>query len=195
MIQLINFYKKVPEFERLPVEDKMILVRRNIMRLAAILTTIPYGAQSGSVFVDEEKLPWNSPGLQQMQGAEIIMEIQKTLGSFRNLAQFDQKIVRLALVIFMFTEGGNTEAETSDTIVKDGLAVYRAQSYYIDLLWKYMEAEHGPQIAAQIFCEMLFRCISWQTLDLRVRRNAQQNLVALEIDTLPPLMKSVLNLS
>ena len=173
----------------------MILVRRNLMRLAAIHTTIPSESQSDSLAEADEKLPWNSPALQHMQGEEIIMDIHKTLGSFRNLAQFDQKIVRLALVIFMFTAGVNTDAEATDTILNDGLAVYRAQSYYSDLLWKYIETEHGPDIAARIFCEMLFRCISWQTLDLRIRHNARQNLIALEIDSLPPLMKSVLNLS
>ena len=194
-MRLIKFFRQIPEFDQLTTEDKTILVKHNIMQLVPIDSTLSPEASRNPPIGTDDEMPWNSAAFQQIQGQEIVMGIKKMLESFRNLARFDQKIVRLALVILIFTESFTPDAQTSGTILKDGLAVYRAQSYYSDLLWKYMQAQHGSNIATQIFCEIVFRCISWHTLNPKVRQNVRHVALSAAADELTPLMKSLLNLT
>ena len=194
-MRLINFFKRIPEFDQLTVEDKMVLIRHNLMPLITVNTKLSFDSETRQPIANNDNLPWNSALCQQVFGHELVTEMKNTLESFVILTQCDQKIVQLVLIVLILTKGFSTEPETPDTILVDGPAVYRAQCYYSELLWKYMESVHGLDVATHIFHKMISRCIAWQTLDSKIRRDIRQKLSPADEDELSPLMKSLLNIS
>ena len=181
-MRLIRFFRLIPEFDQLTVEDKRILVKHSIMQLVPIDSKSSSEACRSPLADTDDDRPWNSAAFHQIQGDMIVKEIKKTLACFYDLAQFDQKI---------FTEGFTLDAETSDTILNHGLAVYRAQSSYSELLWKYIETQHGSNIATRVFCDIIFRCISWHTLNPNVLQNVRPVALSADADELSPLIKSL----
>ena len=188
------FFKLIPEFHQLAVEDKITLVRHNLMPLVTIyaaLSSLSRSDHSVAPFTDR---PWSCPIFQKVNGPAIIMEIEKIFEPYLQLARCDQKIVQLALIVLILTKGFSTDSDTPDTILTDGLAVYRAQSHYSELLWKYMEAVHGLATATHIFHQMIARFIAWQTVTVKIRRNVRETLLTVDPVNISPLMKSLLNL-
>ena len=193
-MRLLAFFKQIPEFHQLAVEDKIALVRHNLMPLVTIYSTLSSLSRSDQTVAGFSDRPWRCPIFQKVNGAEITMELEKIFEPYLQLARCDQKIVQLALIVLILTKGFSTDSDTPDTILKDGLAVYRAQSVYSELLWKYMEVVHGLPTATHIFHQMISRFIAWQTVSLKIRRNVRETLLAADTDGIPPLMKSLLNL-
>jgi hypothetical protein len=73
------------------------------------------------------------------------------------------------------------------------MAVYRTQNYYIELLWKYMEATHGYEVAVRLFSKLIVNATSWQTMQEDMRNNVLRTLSPKDIDELLPIMKSILH--
>ncbi|CAF4436312.1 unnamed protein product [Adineta steineri] len=71
------------------------------------------------------------------------------------------------------------------------MAVYRAQNYYTELLWKYIETVHGLEKATSIWIQLVTHFITWQTLHKKLRDNVQQNLLTTDMNELLPLMKTL----
>lgn len=176
------------------VQDKVTLVKYNLMPLAIINGTLSYREDTDQVVETETDVPWDSSFMREVHGDEIYLQMRKVFGSFFRIAQYDRKIILLALIVLLLTKGCTGDSDTTQPILIDELAVYRAQSYYTELLWKYMETVHGAEIATRTSQELVFYFISWQTLSSKIRHNIRQVLSQTDMDDLLPLMKSLLHL-
>ncbi|CAF1399238.1 unnamed protein product [Rotaria magnacalcarata] len=74
------------------------------------------------------------------------------------------------------------------------MAVYRAQNYYTELLWKYLETIHGYGKAVHIFNELVAHFTSWQMLQYYLHSNLRNVLSPTEMNELLPIMKSLLHI-
>jgi hypothetical protein len=139
--------------------------------------------------------PWNSTILAKVHGDEIYRRVKKVFDSFARIAQYDQRIIQLALIVFILTKGFSTNGSTSEPILDDSMAVYRAQKYYTELLWKYLQTIHGNGKAIHIFKELVAHFISWQTLQEYPSRSLPNVLIATDMNEVLPIMKSLLQIS
>jgi hypothetical protein len=126
---------------------------------------------------------------------EIYTRVKKIFESFVRIAQYDQRIIQLALIVFILTKGFSTDPDPNEPILNDGIAVYRAQNYYTELLWKYMETVHGSEKSTCIFNDLVAHFVSWQTVEKELRLNLRRNLSPSDINELLPIMKSLLHIS
>jgi len=194
-MRLISFFKQIPEFNELNAHDKLTLVKYNLMPLGILNCTLAYDAKTKSFVEDDSDAPWNPSPWIRIHSEEIYMRVKKIFESFVQIAQYDQRIIQLALIILILTKGFSTNDGASEPILNDGIAVYRAQNYYTELLWKYLETIHGYGKAAQIFNELVAHFISWQTLQRDLQRTLKEALSPAEMDDLLPIMKSLLHVS
>jgi hypothetical protein len=190
-LRLLTFFKQIPEFNDLNVQDKVTLIKYNLMPLVIINGTLSYREDIDQVLETETDVPWNSSFMQEVHGEEIYQQVRKVFESFLRIAQYDRKIILLALIVLILTKGFTGDSDTTQPILNDELAVYRAQSYYTELLWKYMETVHGAEKATLTYQQLIFSFISWQTLDGKIRRNIRQVLSPTDMDDMLPLMKSL----
>jgi hypothetical protein len=176
------------------MDDKVTLIKYNLLPLAILNGTLSYDVETNQVRETDSDVPFDPRTLQQYHGQEIYLRIKKIFDSFACIAQYDRKIIQLALVVFILTKGFSTDADASEPILNDGMAVYCAQNYYIELLWKYMETVHGPEKSTCIFNELVAHFISWQTLEKELRLRLREILSPADKNELLPIMRSLLHI-
>ncbi len=193
-IRLLSFFRQIPEFNQLQVDDKVTLIKYNLMPLVILNSTLSYNAETNLVVETDYDVPWDSRVLKKYHGNEIFTRIKKIFDSFVRIAQYDQRIIQLALITLILTKGFSSDAEANEPILNDGIAVYRAQNYYTELLWKYMETVHGSDNSIRIFNDLVAHFVSWQTLEKELRLSARKILSPADTNDLLPIMKSLLHI-
>ncbi|CAF2524625.1 unnamed protein product [Rotaria sp. Silwood2] len=193
-MRLLSFFKQIPEFNELNVQDRITLVKYNLMPLIILNCTLGYNTESQKIIEADSDAPWDSTILMKVHGHDIYMKIRKIFESFVRIAQYDQRIIQLALIILILTKGFSTSDGLTEPILNDGIAVYRAQNYYTELLWKYLETMHGYGKTVHIFNELVIHFISWQMLQGYLHRNLCNVLTPTEMNELLPIMKSLLHI-
>jgi hypothetical protein len=171
-MRLLAFFKQIPEFNQINVEDKMILAKYNLMPLIMLNSALSFDIQTKQIRETKTDVPWNSSLFHSVHGDEICMQVRSIFLSFVRIGQHNQ----LALVVLIFTKGLSAGDGELEPILNDGMTIYRAQSYYTELLWKYLETVHGFRQAFRIFSTLITRFLSWQILEKQLRYNVQQNL-------------------
>ncbi|CAF0980900.1 unnamed protein product [Rotaria sp. Silwood1] len=193
-MRLLSFFKQIPEFNELNVQDRITLVKYNLMPLFILNCTLGYNTESQTIIEADSDAPWDSTIFRRVHGYDIYMKVKKIFESFVRIAQYDQRIIQLALIILILTKCFSTYDNLSEPILNDGIAVYRAQNYYTELLWKYLETIHGYDKAIHIFNELVIHFISWQMLQGYLHRNLCNVLTPTEMNELLPIMKSLLHI-
>lgn len=192
-MRLLTFFKQIPEFSELHVDDKVTLIKYNLMPLTILNSTLSYNIETDRVMETDSDVPFDPTIFRNVHGNETYLRIKKIFDSFVCIAQYDQKIIQLALIVLILTKGFSTDADATEPMLNDGLAVYRAQNYYTELLWKYMETVHGSIKATCIFNELVAHFISWQTLEKELRLNIRKFLTPADTNELLPIMRSLLH--
>ena len=165
------------------------------MPLSILNCTLAYDHKIESFTEAQFDAPRNSSVFIEVHGEDVYQRVKKIFESFVRIAQYDQRIIQLALIVLILTKGFAAEDRATEPILTDGIAVYRAQNYYAELLWKYLESTHGYGKAVQIFNELVAHFISWQTLQGHLNRNLHMALSPTEMNGLLPIMKSLLHIS
>ncbi|CAF4580130.1 unnamed protein product, partial [Rotaria sp. Silwood1] len=195
IMRLLTFFKQIPEFNELNVDDKVTLIKFNLLPLILLNGTLSYKSETNEIMETDSDVPWNSSILEEVHGNEIYIQIKKIFNSFVCIAQYDQRIIQLALIIFILTKGFSTDPDINEPILNDGMTVYRAQNYYTELLWKYMETSHGFEKSTYLFTELVGHFISWQTLEKQLRLNIRKVLSPKDKNELLPIMRSLLHIT
>jgi hypothetical protein len=164
------------------------------MPLSILNSTLSYNVETEEVKETDSDVPWNTNILQKIHGTEIFMRVKKVFESFVRIAKYDQRIIQLALIVLILTKGFSTDADASEPILNDRIAVYRAQNFYTELLWKYMESVHGSEKSICIFNDLVAHFVSWQTIEKQLRLNIRRNLSPADTNELLPIMKSLLHI-
>ncbi len=165
------------------------------MPLVILNSTLSYNAETNLVVETDYDVPFDSRIIGKYHGNEIFTRIKKIFDSFVRIAQYDQRIIQLALITLILTKGFSSDAEANEPMLNDGIAVYRAQNYYTELLWKYMETVHGSDNSIRIFNDLVAHFVSWQTLEKELRLSARKILSPADTNDLLPIMKSLLHIS
>ncbi|CAF0770518.1 unnamed protein product [Rotaria sp. Silwood1] len=195
IMRLLTFFKQIPEFNELNVDDKVTLIKFNLLPLILLNGTLSYKSETNEIMETDSDVPWNSSILEEVHGNEIYIQIKKIFNSFVCIAQYDQRIIQLALIIFILAKGFSTDPDINEPILNDGMTVYRAQNYYTELLWKYMETSHGFEKSTYLFIELVGHFISWQTLEKQLRLNIRKVLSPKDKNELLPIMRSLLHIT
>ena len=193
-MRLLTFFKQIPEFSDLNVDDKVTLIKYNLMPLSILNSTLSYNVETEEVKEADSDVGWNTDILQKIHGTETYMKVKKIFESFVRIAQYDQRIIQLALIVLILTKGFSTDADATEPILNDGITVYRAQNYYTELLWKYMETVHGSEKSISIFNDLVAHFISWQSIEKQLRLNIRRKLTPTDTNELLPIMKSLLHI-
>ena len=194
IVRLLSFFKQIPEFNDLNVTDRVTLVKYNLMPLAIFTRALCYNETTGECLESDSDTPSDFSAVISFHGQEVFLQVKKIFDSFVRIAQFDPRIVQLALIVLILTKGVSTSASDTEPILNDELGVYRAQNYYSELLWKYLETMHGRTKAVQVFNDLVAHFISWQALQGKLQQSLQTRLTPEEINDLLPLMRALLHI-
>jgi hypothetical protein len=194
-MRLLTFFKQIPEFNQLNVEDKMILIKYNLMPIMIFNHALAFRIDTKQFREADTDAPLDRSTFEAIIGTEIFQRVSKLFKPLVKLALHDPTIIRLLLVVLILTKSVSNGDGAPEPILNDNMAVYRAQSYYTELLWKYMEAVHGFEKAFRIFSALITKFLTLQILRKRSRHHLEQILSTTDEDELVPLMKSLFHTS
>ncbi|CAF3716435.1 unnamed protein product [Rotaria sp. Silwood1] len=195
VMRLLSFLKQIPEFNQLNVDDKVTLIKYNLITVLGISCALSYNIETNQIIETDSDVPSNMQFFQVLHGYNICMQSKKIFASFLHIAKYDRKIIELTVIILILTKGFSVISDHDEQILNDKMSICRAQNYYTELLWKYMETMHGYKKAIHLFSELIVQVISWQTIHEEMRNNILRTLSPEDISELVPIMKSILRIS
>ena len=192
VMRLLAFFKQIPAFQQLNVDDKVLLIKYNLMAAVAVNCALAYNTETNQILETESDSPWNIQFFQILHGYHLSNQVQKIFTSLLKIAKYDPHIIRLTLVQMMFTK--RWVFDLLQPNLSDDAAIHRAQNYYTELLWKYMETKYRSDEAAQIFSQLVINILSYQTVEEELRNNIKRVLSPEDVNALVPIMRSVLRI-
>ncbi|CAF0927714.1 unnamed protein product [Adineta steineri] len=195
VMRLLSFFKQIPEFDQLNIDDKVTLIKYNIPTVLSINRALSYNPDTHEFIESSSDVQDNIEFYSVLNGHNTFQQSKKVFLSFLQLVKYDRKIIELALVVLMFTKGISTTNPQDEKILNDTMSVYRAHNYYTELLWKYMETVYGYEKAVSLFSELINHIISLQTVQEEIQKNILRVLSPDNTDELLPIIKSVLCIS
>lgn len=194
VMRLLSFYKQIPEFNQLNVEDKVTLIKFNLSAALGISSALSFNTQTKQMIESDSDAPLNVEFFRVLHGHKMSLQLRSTFSSFLRIANHDRKIVQLALIILIATTGFSLITDPNNRILNDSLAVFHIQNYYTELLCKYMTTMYGYEKALELFSELMFRVITWQLLHEKLRDKIFEVLSPEDINELVPIMRSILRI-
>lgn len=126
---LVQYFKILPQFGHLCINDKIRLIRNNFSM------TLSINEATLSTSIQQHLIDCVSMLYSANLSAQLIQCI-KILHSYIH----DRTLLKLLLTIQSFNSGINRNIEDieSDGVYDDTRAIFAAQNVYVDLLWKYL---------------------------------------------------------
>ncbi|CAF3983608.1 unnamed protein product [Rotaria sp. Silwood1] len=194
-MRLLSFLKQIPEFNQLNVDDKVTLIKYNLPKILGINYALSYNIETNQLIESDSDVPLNTQFFPILHDYNTRTQIKKIFASFLHIIKYDRKIIELTVIILILTKGFSITSNHDEPILNDKMSAYRAQNYYTELLWKYMETRHGYEKAIKLFSELIVHVISWQTVHEEIENDIMRTLSPKDINELVPIMKSIMRFS
>jgi hypothetical protein len=178
---LIEFFKIIPEFNNLFLNDKVFVIRNQFGMINNINEAIVHPGISTNLVIS----------LSNIFGVYItnrLLESIERIGPFT----FDPLLLKLLLVIVAFSSGNYRYRDDGDMdhVCDDALSLFSAQNVYVELLWKYILSRSSTALVAMRFFDKLVRF--WLHLfDVHLLVDGYINNLPNEIEQMEPLMQSM----
>jgi len=195
-LHLVKFCRSIDEFEHLHADDRFILVKYNLITLFCILTCyrVKQPTQSSEDRARQEEKIKGEIYLLCNRSDYLYETVLNTGTTFSEIVENDSTLLSLLLVTLLFSKG--LSFHENEPFLKDSLSVYRAQSFYAKLLWKYMMKKHGEAKACQHFSKLMTGIFRAQSSSVKVREFLDNRMTILDaVDEIAPLMQTILHIS
>ncbi|UJR29829.1 hypothetical protein I4U23_017372 [Adineta vaga] len=196
ILKLINYFRRIDEFEQLNNDDRFLLIKYNLLPLYLVQRCLNYNLVTGtfSTLNDEERIQ-RQQFFTLCYGTSGIRDGFKSL--IRSLAivtEQDLTLIELILIVLLFSKG--LSMNENEPLLKDHLSVHRAQSHYLKLTWNYLIYKQGYYKTIRQFTQLITQITRIQSLIMQYGiffRTQFQSTDALE--RFPPLMQTILNIT
>ncbi|CAF3365919.1 unnamed protein product [Rotaria sp. Silwood2] len=180
---LIQFYKKIPHFKQINLEDQIILIKCNITHLIHIHHVLKDNfveSPTSGLYMSK----WISPDFHQ--------QMSKTRHSLDYFIQYPM-VLKIVLVAFMFIINLSRLPYNQLSIqLIDKNLIIQHQHFFITLLWKYLNVIYKEKDAIHAIQFIVFQFLRYQLL-----MSEMESIILDQFnsDQFHPLIKSVLRLT
>lgn len=177
----INYFKHIPEFASIPMDDKIRLVKNHFGIMLNINEPLMHPVTSSNLIAT-----WTN-----IYGVDIATRLLR-----RNhiLEQFlyDPILLKLILVILVLSSSnGRLLADTDiDQLCDYPLSIYHAQNIYLELLWRYLLSRLAKEEDTVRYFNKLMLCILHMK-NLHMYVYSYIHTFINEVKQMEPLMKSM----
>ncbi|CAF1078475.1 unnamed protein product [Adineta steineri] len=195
-LSFIDFFRHIDEFENLHDDDRFTLIKYNLLCVFAIPKAYLYQSVNDCCSFDNNVLAEQRRRFFILCGDSngIRDNFVDVVHLLVDLTGQDPIILSLIMLVFIFSQGLSMNIEES--LLKDPLAVYRAQNHYTQLLWNYFVNQLGEIEACKRFTRLMTIMIRVQLSSKAFREFFRtQYMISNIVDKMAPLMQTVLNIS
>jgi hypothetical protein len=194
--RFISFFRQIDEFEDLHVDDRIILIKYNLLSLFPIYKCLHYKSFNECCPSQENEQVMKHHGFFATDDeSNSIREIlANSIRSIAELTEQDSALLSLLMIILLFCPGFSMNEDKP--LLKDSLAVNRAQSHYTTLLWNYLISNWNEVQACKYFTHLLAMIFRMQSGTKKFRDSVRRQYITSDaVNRMGPLMQSVLNIS
>ena len=198
-VKLIHFLKEIPEFEQLDEHDRLVLVKYNLNFLILMRHLLTFDTAREMIYdLDSSDVisPTDEAFAQHCKslfilcyGYEFNRAVMLILHALVNLTNKNPIIAQLLMLIMIFSKGLSAD-DDQEPILIDGDSVFRAQSKYAELLFRYLMEGSSFEVVAIKMMRITEQLLKIQ----KICRDYKQYLQSkVDVNDINPLMKSLLH--
>ena len=192
-IRLISYLKKIPEFNLFDPEDRITLVKHNLLALVFIHTVLLYDPVGDTYHEHNTQDPiFEGKDWIHVLGEECHREFTATVKKLIHILEYDRVVIKVVLLIVLFTKGFCAYDLLHEPSLNQNSIVFETHSVYVETLYKYCLQQYGFPRTVSLFTNLINELFTIQRLAIHLK-----DVVHTQIDAsqLSPLMQTVLQLS
>jgi len=185
-MNLIYYLKSIPEFNNLPIQSKLSLIKSNLNQICRIHSTL-------IMKIITPDLDKDSPVFLHIFPKELYFEIRSTSTALIPFVH-DPLLIKLFLTVLMLSTHMNIQYEINQIEINDENSIrniLNIQNIYIELLWRYIRSRYSNyRQSVLILTSFITRTLYSQLVQEKVN-NFVRTILPSESQSLEPIIKSV----
>ncbi|CAF0987726.1 unnamed protein product [Rotaria sordida] len=186
-LRTITFLKLTPEFNCLHEDDRLVLVKHNL--LAALFFHLCMCVNIHTQIYHEPNTANDycyHAGELRLYSEEVYQQSMMFIKEVQDICSNDHLILKIVMLIMIFSKG----SDINEPYWIHPHEIFHAQNVFTDLLWKYLDVRFSSDLTASIFSRLIFAGMKAQILGRKTKESVSKQTV--NNDHLAPLMQSVL---
>jgi hypothetical protein len=186
IINFINYFKHLPEFQQLNVDDQVLLIKQNIR----VLLPLNYALLKAPIHSQYRYTQVQTIGC--INNINLHSMYTYLSNNFLSFVTFDPLIIKLLIITLFFTTTNSQSANFEAIEYKQLEFIQQIQSSYVELLWIYMIEKCGEINARNLFTNIIMKFLHLQTIIDQIDSIIRLNNDIQHVDI---LLKSILQLN
>jgi hypothetical protein len=192
-IRLITYFKKTPEFETCDFEDRVTLVKHNLVAVVFMHIVLIYDPIADTYHEHNTQDPiFQGKDWTKILGVEFYHDLTAIAMDLIEILEYDRVIVKLLLIIILYVKGFCGYDIPHEPSLNTPLMVFNTQNVYVEILYKYCLHQYGLTRTINLFSQLINQLLAIQRLGVHLKDLVHSNIDASQLS---PLMQSVLQLS
>lgn len=191
-IRIITYLKNTPEFNQFDPDDRVTLVKYNLLAVVFMHTVLIYEPIADTYHEHNTDDPiFQGKDWTRVLGEDLYHEITTAAKNLIEIIEYDRVIAKFLLLIILFTKGFCAYSIEHEPSLNNPAIVFNSQNVYVETLYKYCIHQYGLSRTVTLFTRLINQLFAVQRLAIHLK-----DLVHSEIDAsqLSPLMQTVLQL-
>jgi len=153
---LISFYKSIPQFNELDIEDRVLLIKFNLVNIVHLHSILMLKFQEN---------PKIGVCMSKWISADFHNQMSRTRRCFDRFIEHPL-IIKLALIVFIFSMNLSTPCgtESDDDYYTDKINICEIQDFYATVLWRYLNTLYEEREAIRSLAIIMAQILHFQTL-------------------------------
>jgi len=185
-MSLIYYLKSIPEFNNLPIQSKLSLIKSNLNQICRIHSTL-------IMKIVTPDLDKDSPVFLHIFPKELYFEIRSTSSALIPFVH-DPLLIKLFLTVLMLSTHMNIEYEKNQIEINNEnftRNIFNVQNIYIELLWRYIRSRYSNyRQSVLLLTSFITRTLYSQLVQEKMNKFVRTILPS-ESQSLEPIIKSV----
>jgi hypothetical protein len=185
-MSLIYYLKSIPEFNNLPVQSKLSLIKSNLNQICRIHSTL-------IMKIVTPDLDKDSPVFLHIFPKELYFEIRSTATALIPFVH-DPLLIKLFLTVLMLSTHMNIQYEKNQIEINDENStrnILNVQNIYIELLWRYIRSRYSNYRQSVLLLTSFITRTLYSQLVQEKMNNFVRTILPSESQSLEPIIKSV----
>ncbi|CAF1086921.1 unnamed protein product [Adineta ricciae] len=192
-IRLITYIKHIPEFDSFHPDDRVLLVKYNLLAVVFMHTVLLYNPVADTYHEHNTEDPvFQGKDWIDILGKEFYHDLTDVATRLIEICEYDRVIVKTFLLLILTTKGFCGYDIVHEPTLKNPSVVLNTQNLYLETLYRYCLHQYGEKTTVSLFSRSLCSLLAIQRLAVHLKDFVH---VHLDPSQLSPLMQSVLQLT
>lgn len=192
-IRLITFLKKIPEFNSFDLEDRVTLVKYNLLAVVFMHVVLIYDPILNSYHEPDTDDPiFDGKDWINILGEQFYGELTRIATNLIQIVHNDRVIIKTFLLLILFTKGFCGYDIAHEPNLNNLSLVFQTQNSYLESLYKYCLHQHGLSKTLTIFMNLPGHLLGVQRLAVHLKDYVHDHI---DVSQISPLMQTVLQLT